>query len=67
MASLDLKSPVVQKNILSAVLAGGALGIFFFTHFLPFNFPNQSERIEELKCHPGFYERPYVWEPYTRR
>ncbi|HEY7728370.1 MAG TPA: hypothetical protein VID50_07930, partial [Candidatus Eisenbacteria bacterium] len=22
------------------------------------------KRIEELKCYPGFYERPYVWEPY---
>jgi len=22
------------------------------------------KRIDELKCWPGFYERPYVWEPY---
>lgn len=22
------------------------------------------KRIDELKCHPGFYERPYVWQPY---
>lgn len=49
MASLDLKSPVVQKVVLSSVLAGGALGVFFFTHFLPFNFPNQGERIDALK------------------
>lgn len=49
MASLDLKSPVVQKIVLSGALAGGALGIFFFTHFLPFSFPNQSERIDNLK------------------
>ena len=49
MASLDLKSPVVQKILLSAVLSVGALGVFFFTHFLPFNFPNQRERIDALK------------------
>ena len=24
------------------------------------------KRIDELKCHPTFYERPYVWEPYRR-
>jgi acetyltransferase-like isoleucine patch superfamily enzyme len=24
------------------------------------------KRIDELKCHPGFYERPYVWAPYRR-
>jgi acetyltransferase-like isoleucine patch superfamily enzyme len=23
------------------------------------------KKIEELKCYPGFYERPYVWEPYV--
>lgn len=22
------------------------------------------KRIDELKCYPGFYERPYVWPPY---
>ena len=49
MASPDLKSPVVQKIVMSVILAGGALGVFFFTHFLPFNFPNQSERIDALK------------------
>ena len=49
MASLDLKSPVVQKIVLSGVLSCGVLGIFFFTHFLPFNFPNQRERIDGLK------------------
>ncbi len=23
--------------------------------------------IEELKCPPGFFERPYLWEPYWKR
>ena len=22
--------------------------------------------VGELKCYPGFFERPYVWEPYTK-
>jgi type IV pilus assembly protein PilO len=47
--ALDLKSPVQQKIILSALLAVGALSVYFFTHFLPFNFPNQAERIDALK------------------
>jgi acetyltransferase-like isoleucine patch superfamily enzyme len=24
------------------------------------------KRIDDLECYPKFYERPYVWEPYTR-
>jgi len=23
------------------------------------------KKVEELTCPPGFFERPYVWEPYT--
>jgi type IV pilus assembly protein PilO len=47
--AFDLKSPVQQTIILSAVLSAGALSVFFFTHFLPFNFQNQKERIDGLK------------------
>jgi type IV pilus assembly protein PilO len=54
MASLDLKSPLVQKIILSSALSAAALGLFFFTHYLPFSFPNQRERIDALK---GEYEK----------
>lgn len=25
------------------------------------------KKIEELQCHAGFFERPYVWEPYQSR
>src|SRR6266545_1378324 len=50
MASLDLKNPVVQKIIVSALFACAALGVFFFSHLLPFNYPNQRERIEVLKA-----------------
>jgi type IV pilus assembly protein PilO len=49
MANIDLKSPSVQKLILSAVLSGGLLGVFFFTHFLPFGFQNQNEKLGTLK------------------
>jgi acetyltransferase-like isoleucine patch superfamily enzyme len=23
-------------------------------------------RVEDLKCYPGFFERPYVWDPYSK-
>ena len=50
MAAIDLKSPSVQKMLLSALVGGGVLGVFFLTHFLPFNFPNQSEKLNTLKA-----------------
>jgi len=49
MANFDIKSPGVQKLLLAVLLAGGALGIYFFTHLLPFTFPSGSEHIAELK------------------
>jgi type IV pilus assembly protein PilO len=50
MASIDLKSPGVQKMLLSVVVGGGVLGLFFLTHFLPFNYPNQAEKLNALKA-----------------
>jgi len=50
MAHLDLKNPMVQKTVLSVLLSGGLLAVFFFTHFLPFNYPNQQERLGVLKA-----------------
>ncbi|HTM57482.1 MAG TPA: type 4a pilus biogenesis protein PilO [Candidatus Udaeobacter sp.] len=47
--NLDLKNPSVQKLALSILLSGGLLAVFFFTHFVPFAFPNQSEKISGLK------------------
>ena len=47
--AIDLKSPVTQKILLSGVVSVGALVFFFCSHFLPFNFPNQAERIDGLK------------------
>jgi type IV pilus assembly protein PilO len=49
MANFDLKNPTVQKTVLSVLLSGGLLGVFFFTHFLPFGYPNQQERLNLLK------------------
>ena len=49
MANLDLKNPMVQKTVLSVLLSGGLLAVFFFTHFLPFGYPNQQDRLNGLK------------------
>ena len=49
MDKLNLKSPGVQKFLLSIILGGGLLGLFFFTHFMPFGYPNQIEKLAELK------------------
>ncbi len=49
MNNFDLKSPAVQKLLLSALLSGGLLAVFFFTHFLPFSYPNQNDRLNSLK------------------
>jgi type IV pilus assembly protein PilO len=49
MASLDLKNASVLRVILCVVLGGAVLSLYFFTHFVPINFPNQQERISGLK------------------
>jgi type IV pilus assembly protein PilO len=50
MANLDLKNAAVLRTVLCVLLAGSALGVFFFTHFLPVNFPVQQERLAVLKA-----------------
>src|SRR5262245_53588955 len=50
MAGLDLKNQAVLKVILSVVLAVFVLAVFFFTHFLPFGFPNGRDRLTALKA-----------------
>src|SRR5215470_5199771 len=50
MANVDLKNQALLKVILSVLLAGGVLGVFFFTHVVPFSYPNQSEKIAALKA-----------------
>src|SRR5437867_8350997 len=48
--ALDLKSPATQKSLLSGAVCVAALLVFFLSHALPFNFPNQRERIDNLKA-----------------
>ena len=50
MASLDMRNPVVQKAALSILVAAGVLGVFYFTHLLPFGYQTQRERIDVLKA-----------------
>jgi type IV pilus assembly protein PilO len=50
MANIDFKSPGVQKVALSILLAGGIVAVFFFTHYLPFSYPNQRDRLNVLKA-----------------
>ncbi len=54
MANIDFKSPAVQKLSLTILVAGAALGIFYFTHLLPFGFQNNREHIATLRSD---YER----------
>lgn len=50
MANIDLKSPALLKGALGVVLGGGLLGVFFFTHFTPFNYPVRRDEIQGLKA-----------------
>ena len=54
MANVDLKNPAVQKLVLSVALAGALVFLFFFTHFVPFGYPVQQEKLNTLKAE---YER----------
>jgi len=54
MPTFDLKNPTIQKIVLTVLLAGGVLAVFFFTHLLPFGYKNQQERLGVLKAD---YER----------
>lgn len=50
MANIDIKSPAVQKLSLAILVAASALGIFYFTHLMPFGFPNGREQISTLRA-----------------
>ena len=50
MAALDLKNQAVLKIALAVLVAGGVLGVFFFTHFLPFGYPNRRDQLVGLKA-----------------
>jgi hypothetical protein len=44
------KNQAVLKILLGVLVAAGILGVFFFTHFMPFTFPNQQEQLTTLKA-----------------
>ncbi|MEK7330339.1 MAG: type 4a pilus biogenesis protein PilO [Candidatus Eisenbacteria bacterium] len=50
MAKLDLKNQTLLKIVLSVLLAVAVLGVFFFTHFLPFGYPTQRDQLNALKA-----------------
>lgn len=50
MGNLDLRNPAVQKVLLSGLVVASLLGVFFFTHFVPFGYPNSKDRIDVLKA-----------------
>jgi len=50
MDKFDLKSPLIQKIVLTLLLSGAFLGVFFFTHLVPFGYQNQRDRLANLKA-----------------
>jgi len=50
MAGLDLKNQALLKTVLSVIVAVALLGFFFFTHFLPFGYPNSRDKLTDLKA-----------------
>jgi len=52
--NIDLKNPATQKFLLSAFLAVVVLGLFFFTHFVPFGYRAQRDQLVSLK---GEYDK----------
>ena len=48
--NLDLKNPALLKTVLASLVGIGALCLFFLTHYLPFGYPNQSEKVDALKA-----------------
>jgi len=49
MAKLDLKNQAAMRIVLCVLLAVGSMGVFFFTHFIPFGYPNQRDKLQTLK------------------
>ena len=49
MASLNLRDPGTQASIVTGLLGAGALYVFFATTYVPFTYPVNSTKIEELK------------------
>lgn len=50
MAKFNFKNPTTQRTLLCAILACGALGVFLFTHLVPFGYPNRRDQLKVLKA-----------------
>ena len=50
MAKLDFKNQAAMRIVLCVLLAVGSLGVFFFTHFIPFGYPNHRDKLVTLKA-----------------
>ena len=50
MAALDFRNQGTVRLVLVGLLAIVALGLFLFTHFIPFGYPNRSDQIAALKA-----------------
>lgn len=50
MANLDLKNQALMKTVLGGLVGLSMLAVFFFTHFLPFGFPNRNAQLASLKA-----------------
>jgi len=48
--NFDLKNPGTQKVVLSVLLSGGLVAIYFLTHFLPFGYPNMNDKLNTLQA-----------------
>ena len=49
MAILDLKNKVMLKAAAGAAFSAVLMVLFFFTHYVPFGFPNQRDKLNALK------------------
>ena len=50
MSNLDLKSPAAQRFVLTLLLAGGALGLYFGSRLAPWTFPSMQDRLAETQA-----------------
>src|SRR5262245_36192631 len=50
MPELDLKNKALLKTALGVLFAGGMLGVFFFTHYVPFGYPARREQVDARKA-----------------
>ena len=48
--AIDLKNQSTLRNILCLVLSLAAVAVFFFTHFIPFGYPNRRDALQTLKA-----------------